>query len=256
MSAPPTLSPEDRLRQALGAVERPLVREWSVKSSGGHLVPGRWLASVPRPALGPAPARRLRETLRELAAPLLGVGALEAVQAAAVWVHFGHEPGPAGAVLKCYLEFPPAARPEPDLVYLALKWRGDGRWALSTYLDRKALGAADRKALLHDIVPPGATRDAMEALMDEASPADQSFLEVTEPATARRSLDLNLSALRCTLADRAGPLAAFLAAGDGGIAYLSAHGADGLGHVAAGTGRDGHPFATLYHGAHRVHGPL
>ena len=39
-------------------------------------------------------------------------------------------------------------------------------------------------------------------------------------------------------------------------AYLDQQAGDGLGHVAAGITRDGQPFATLYHGAHRVFGDL
>lgn len=247
---------EARLREALAEIERPLLREWSVKATPDGLQPGRWLVSLPRGALGPGPARTLRAILRALDAPPRGVELLDEVQAASGSVHFGVEPGPSGTLLKCYLEFDEARRPQADLVFLALKWRGDGRWALSSYLDRNGLSPSERRDLLRSAISDDAAFAAMRRLLEIAEGAGTNLLEVTEPASPRRSVDVNLSALRTSLADHEQTLAAFLGPGEEVLSYLRAHGDHALGHVAAGTGRDGQAFATLYHGAHRVHGPL
>ena len=75
-------------------------------------------------------------------------------------------------------------------------------------------------------------------------------LEVAEPPSPRLSLDLNLYDAGLTLADAAAELLALHRALDapGGQALLDAHGAEPLGHVAAGRSRAGAPFATIYFG--------
>lgn len=258
-AAAPTALAEPDLRAALAGIERPLLREWSVKATPGDLRAGRFLVSFPRRALGPGPRRVLAAICARLGAPGPGWAVLARHQSAAVSVHFGYQPS-AGArppVVKCYLEFAPESRPEPDLVFLALKWRGDGAQALAHYRTRDHLAAAAQHALLDAIVPPGVAHDTLHALI-EFAPGQEGLrlLEVEEPGSPRRSLDLNLSGCRQTLGDRAELLSRLLGADEAARAYLAPRASDALGHVAAGFGRDGLPFATLYHGARRVFGDL
>lgn len=248
---------DSRLRTALTEIERPLLREPSVKSIGGQLITGRYLLSFPRGALGPGPSRSLRQILTTLNAPKPGIAQLDRVQSLAPSVHFGFEPDPNGTVFKCYLEFAATARPQPDLIFVALKWRASGAWTVSLYHDRDALPLADQSALIRDILPPGMVRDRILDLLQTPLGTDAlRLLEVTEPDSPRRSIDLNLSETGVTLATRRADLLGLLGASYGAATYLDQHANDRLGHVAAGTARDGAAFATLYHGAHRVTGKL
>ena len=86
------------------------------------------------------------------------------------------------------------------------------------------------------------------------TPQPLTLLDVTEPGNPRRSLDLNLTPLGATLGDHAESLPRLL--GPASAPLLAREAARPLGHVAAGTARDGRPFATLYYGAHRVRGAL
>ena len=63
------MSPAERIAAVLAPVERPLLREYSVKAIGDALREGRFLVSFPRGALGPGPSRVLRGMLDELGAP-------------------------------------------------------------------------------------------------------------------------------------------------------------------------------------------
>lgn len=245
------------LRTVLGTIERPLLCEGSVKAVGGALVTGRYIVSFPRAALGPGPQRKLRQMLADLGAPPEGVERLDQVQSRSRSVHFGYEPDPQGALIKCYLEFASDSPPLPDLTFLAVKWRRDGRFAETRYIDRDALGAAAQDDLLRDVVPQGGVRDAMLNLSGLSR--DQGalrFLEVTEPGSPRRSVDLNLADSGVTVGDRLQLLSALLGGGDDVANYLRTHAHDQLGHVAAGTTRDGAAFGTVYHGAHQVRGAL
>ncbi|MEH6829471.1 hypothetical protein [Sulfitobacter sp.] len=242
-----------RLRAALEQVEYPVLCEPSVKVAGGILVDGRYLVSFPRAALGPGPKGKLRQILINLDIPPEGLAGLDAVQSASRSVHFGYEPDPHGALIKCYLEFDPASRPQQDLVFIAIKWRSDGAFAKTLYLDRDALGANAQDDLLRALVPEGDVRDAMLRLADlTRDHTALRFLEVVEPGSPRRSLDINLSESGQTIGAHHDLLYAFLGGGDATQTYLRSHASDKLGHVAAGTTRDGMAFGTLYHGAHRL----
>lgn len=248
---------EPALCAALAGIERPLLCERSAKATAGGLCAGRYLVSFPRQALGPGPRRVLQSLCAGLGAPEAGFARLDPHQSRASAIHFGYEPDPAGTVLKCYLEFAPEDRPEPGLVFLALKWRDDGAHALSCYWTRDGIGEAAQRALLDAILPPGPVRKSMHALM-RLSPERQAlrFLEVEELGSPRRSVDLNLADCRHKVGDQKALLKRFLGATAEARTYLGEHADDGLGHVAAGIGRDGQPFATVYHGAHRVFGEL
>jgi hypothetical protein len=248
---------EPALRAALAGIERPLLRERSVKSGAAGLRPGRYLVSFPRGALGPGPRRTLQSICARLGAPEAGFAALDLHQSRACAIHFGYDPEPAATVLKCYLEFALEDQPEPGMVFLALKWRSDGAQALARYWRRDGIGDPAQRAIVNDILPPGPVRKTMLALM-RASPEAEAlrFLEVEEQGSPRRSVDLNLAGWHQKVGERKALLSTLLGATAQARAYLEDQAEDGLGHVAAGIAQDGQPFATLYHGAHRVFGDL
>lgn len=248
---------EPALRAALAGIERPLLREHSAKASSAGLRTGRYLVSFPRRALGPGPRQVLQSLCAELGAPEAGFARLDRHQSRASAIHFGYEPDPAGTVLKCYLEFAPGDQPQPGMVFLALKWRSDGAHAISRYWARDGIGAPAQRALVDAILPPGPVRETMHALM-RLSPEGKAlrFLEVDEPGSLRSSVDLNLAEWKQKVGDQRDLLSRLLSATAEARAYLDEHAEHGLGHVAAGIGRDGQPFATLYHGAHRIFGEL
>ena len=225
---------------ALARVDRPLMMERSVKLIGDEVRDGRRLVSFPRGALGPGPSGHLRRIAAELGAPEAGFAPLDAAQSRAVAVHLGVEPESAGVVRKLYLEFQPGRGPEPDVVFWALKWRGTD-WTHSLY----RAAPADLTLL------PEALRPLGQAML--AQPGARALI-VEEPGTPRRSLDINVAEANHRLDQYRAPLMAAL--GDGIAAYLDRHGAEPLGHLAAGTARDGQSFVTLYHGAHLVEGAL
>lgn len=246
-----------RLQSALQHVEYPILFEPSVKAVQGNLVTGRYLLSFPRAALGPGPKRKLRQMLIDLGTPPEGLARLDLIQSGSRSVHFGYEPDPSGTLIKCYLEFPPNGQPLPDLTFLAIKWRHDGTLAETLYFDRDASGPQVQDNLLCDVVPEGRVRSAMLRLADMTRVHSAlRFLEVVEPGSARRSIDINLSESNATLGSVQAFLSEFLGGGDDVDAYLRTHANDKIGHIAAGTTRDGNPFGTLYHGAHRLMGPL
>jgi len=250
-------SDDARLRAALKGIDRPLLMERSVKAVTNGLITGRYLVSFPRAALGPGPSRKLRGILENLEAPPDEIAALDSVQASSQSVHFGFEPDPKGTWYKCYLEFSLRDRPHPDLTFIALKWAADGRCATTLYHDRDALNHDQQSQLVLDILPDSSVRDTFLALMAASSGSGSlRFLEVTEPGNPRRSVDLNLADKGVKVADYHSALLDLLGRDPAAEAYLQHCKADSLGHVAAGTNREGKAFGTLYHGAHRVSGDL
>ncbi len=248
---------EPALRAALAGIERPLLRERSAKAGAAGLRTGRYLVSFPRGALGPGPRRTLQAMCAGLGAPEAGFAPLDRLQSRACAVHFGYDPEPAGTVLKCYLEFAPEDQPEPGMVFLALKWRSDGAHVLSRYWTRDGIGTSAQKAIVNEVLPSGPVRKTMLALMRQSPEAEAlRFLEVEEQGSPRRSVDLNLAGWHQKVGDRKGLLSTLLGATAQARAYVDEQANDALGHVAAGIARDGQPFATLYHGAHRVFGDL
>lgn len=252
-----------RLMEALSEVERPLLFEASAKAIGGTLRAGRFLVSFPRGALGPGPKRRLRQICDQLGAGAGAIAVLDGLQSNALSVHFGYEPEAGGPLFKCYLEFSPEDRPSPNLVFVAVKWSptdsADDRDAekdqhvVTRYFARDDLALDAQHQLVDSVVPSGSIRDAMHTLLSSSdSGTGLRLLEVEEPGTPRRSLDLNVAEADRRLRDLSETLAAALGDGPEVAEYLSAQADDRMGHLAAGVARDGRPFATLYHGARRI----
>ncbi len=243
----PPLAPGDdlarRLRAVVAGFGLPFGAERSVKIAAGEARGGRALFSV---ALGPDPRAQLLAAAEALSAPEAAVAPLLPYAGAAAHLHFGAEPP---ATAKLYLEFaaPPPRR--ADLVFLAAKWRLDGNAppALATYSRRDA----PLESLLTRLAP-APLHAPLRALAARAARAGTPprALEAAEPPSPRLSLDLNVYDAGLTLAEAAPEIRALHAAlcAPGGEALLATHGAEPLGHVAAGLSRDGAPFATIYFG--------
>ena len=240
------------LFSALQDVEKPWLVEHSAKLLPGEVRNGRMLVSFPRRALGPGPSRRLRDICDRLGAPEVGFAHIDAVQSRAIMVHFGLEPEPAGMRFKCYVEFSRRDTPATHLAFLAVKWvPRTGGFAVSRYWRRDHLETQSRIALIGDVLPAGALREMFENLSRQADDAEAGgLLEIDELSGPRRSLDLNLADAELKVADRKACLVSGLGRFSGAQDYLEGIAGDKLGHIAAGTSREGQAFATVYHGAH------
>lgn len=187
----------------------------------------RFLLTFPRAALlhpdQPGPLAAL------VGAPLPAL--MAACWARADVIHLGFDAEDEGIVRKLYLEFPPETAPEPGLTYLALKGAG-GRHALHRY---------DR------IADPGPLLAALDLEAALAQPArhlaalSDDLLQVSEPGTARLSLDIGLADLdpETTVAATVGRLVSAL----NPMAPLPFA---TPAHVAIGRDRRGATFVTLY----------
>lgn len=235
------------LRRTIG---RGWMEEPSIKLRGGRIEADRRLFSFAREDLLPASRQRLATLLEALQMPRPETLLAEFDGCAAV--HLGIE----GATRKCYLEFPSHARPEPDLVYLAAKWRGRVL-RHDRYLDRASLHSAERRALFAAVAPDDIACAAAEALLGIAARADPDgeppLLEILGTGDARRSVDLNLADAGQSLGSLGAILAPVLErAGMAGQAFLRANAEARLGHFALGRDEHGQGFVALYFGAHRV----
>lgn len=243
-----------RLNPVLRDVERPLLMETSVKAIGEELRDGRFLISFPRGALGPGPSVHLRRICAEMFMPRKALAIVDLAQKRAVAVHLGVEPEQGGHVHKCYLEFRPSDTPLPGLVFLATKWRG-ARWVQTRYWHRGGLSDPARMNLLSAHVPAGPQLDLL-SYFSALPEARDRILEIEEPNSPRRSVDLNLAEAEIQMNACIGRLNAFLGGSEAACAYVDRHRDDEIGHLAAGIARTGTPFATLYHGTRRIEGAL
>lgn len=248
---PSNLSEVLRVRELLhNTILNGWIEEPSVKLRRRRLEADRRLFSFSREALLPASRRRLSALLEALQMPRPETLLVDFEACTAV--HLGVE----GAILKCYLEFPAHARPRPDLVYLAAKWRS-GELRHDLYLDRAPLLFAERRALIAAVAPDSIASTAYEALLRIATRTDPDgrppLLEVLGTEDPRRSVDLNLADAERSLGSLAPILAPVLErAGVAGQAFLQANAEAQLGHFALGRDERGDGFVTLYFGAHRA----
>jgi hypothetical protein len=221
--------PAAALRRGLRSVLRhdPLSAP-SCKISAAGVADQRVLLTFPRAALlapdDPAP-------LVALVGGHLPAAMADQWQSAEV-IHLGLDGDEAGgAIRKLYLEFAPDAAPEPNLAYLALKC-GGGRQAMHRY-ERVSDAAALLAAL--DLPPALAEPAAWLARLSG------DLLRVTEPGSARLSLDIGLADLDATqdvLPMVARMVAAVNPQAPAPLALPS--------HVAMGRDRLGSVFVTLY----------
>ncbi len=242
--------------------------ERSVKLSPGSLNDDRYITSVHRDDLGADP-RGVIST----------VGAADAIPEAQ-WarmmdllpdtdvIHFGHEGGEE-PVRKIYLEFisklreaARANRREPQLLYLALKWRPgeEHRAAFNRYILVPDHQVPSR---MIDTLRKGyegragapSLQVGIETIRLAASRAGQlgiMFIEVEEEGTSRFSYDITIYTARLAGRELGSILRPMLEAY--GIAqtaaqkFLQTIGPSQIGHVSVGVGRDGRDFVTVYYG--------
>ncbi len=222
--------------------------ERSVKfGEGGWTWSDRGLVSVPAAGLD---ADRIRAVARQLGAPADPPLLAHLPRAAAV--HFGAD-GPIG---KCYLEFTPATAPEPDLVFLAAKWKG-AAMTQDIYHDASALPHPVKVARVKQglgRIATGPVADAVAALLEVARDGDPDgeavLLRVSDGQGGRLSWDIGLADAGRSVEAMRPLLEPLLAAlGVSWVWVLTEAGPELLGPVALGRDRKGLPFVTLYHGA-------
>ena len=256
--------------------------ERSFKVSRGALLDNRFLVSLHKNSLGPAPWAALAPICGELAMPEEYLEQVAARLPQATIIHLGYEEGTGTRTYKLYLEFaqqfkqaveaaaatgaakttgdaaPGSA--EPLLVHLAFKWdpaNPAGR-TIARYTCQPGLSAAGITEKLNAIVGPGrdtplGIASGVLRLAGERMAAEEIlFMEVEEDGNPRRSFDMNLYDARLTL-DAIAPLLAGMwryfgipeARSD---AVTAAHGARPLGHLSGGIGRDSGEFFSVYFG--------
>lgn len=236
-----------RLLSVTGDLDAPRIFERSVKLRKGQMAADRGLVSVSKRALYPGPRSTLAETCAALGCP--DITPLEPYLKQSHFVHFGAD----GDIGKCYLEFTPDAAPWPDLVFLALKWRG-GDAKLNRYTTIAHSPHREKEALIDALVPDGPVRAVAQACLMLARDGDPNnkavVLHVTEDGSPRASIDISVADARQTLSDAAALLTPLFNAFDiDGDALLKSEGDARFGHIAVGTDSAGAPFATLYYGA-------
>lgn len=239
-----------RLLSATETLEAPRIFERSAKLSRGRISTERGLVSMDKRALYPGPRSTLRDVCAALGCP--DPMPLEPFLSQACAVHFGAD----GDIGKCYLEFAPQDAPEPDLVFLALKWRGDAQ-RLNRYVAVSARPHADKAALVRRLVPDPVVADVMQRSLDLARDGDPDgqavVLHVTEDGSARASVDISVADAKASLRDATEillPLKAFH--GCDLRPFLDEQANARFGHIAAGQASDGATFVTIYYGARAI----
>ncbi|WP_420101044.1 tryptophan 7-halogenase [Bosea sp. (in: a-proteobacteria)] len=260
-----------KLAELMGSLGKPFAVERSIKAEEGRLQRERFLTSIHRTALGADPGRMLTSLAAELGLPApYREAAAEAIVDADI-LHLGYEDGVHGPLYKLYVEWSARAdrlwhRPDldpggdPVLVHRAYKWdpARPERVVTTLYHWPRVRSAADIRARLPalgedagGIFTAGLAEAALDIVEREGT-GHAHFLEVKEEESPRLSYDLNLYATGLSVAALAGviqPAFAHLAVPQGDIRdVLARHGAETLGHIAAGVGRRGAPFVTIYFG--------
>lgn len=241
------------------ALPGPYGFERSIKFSSGVAYANRFLISFPSVAL------RMGADLSSLLVQLkLPSGtAWQDLIAGKDVLHLGVEGGDQVSTCKLYAENAAEVRAlwetslpvgETIAVHRALKWRAGDTHAVSTDYDWLPCSCeADLISQVEHYTPFAlALYQALLALVrGRCDINDLQLLRVSEASEGRLSLDLNLYEANLTVTDAIPSILAYLpdmavVAGD----LLALQGDQSLGHIAAGVGRDGLPFLTVYYGAH------
>ncbi|MXU66704.1 hypothetical protein [Oceanomicrobium pacificus] len=235
-------------RQHLAGLDGPFMVEQSVKLAHDRIETDRCLVSYPRRAFYPGPRSTLSDILAALDAPPETAALLD-LQTDAVQIHFGKD----GAVRKCYLEFARDRAPEPDLIFLAMKWRA-GAVRTDRYFGRAGWSRERQVALISDLtLDPSMSRAARTALALSADgdPDGQAILlDIRGQGNARRSVDISIvdAGLPVSaLTDLLAPV--WQGFGADWSAFSAENGDRQATHIAFGRAGDGAPFHTLYFGA-------
>ncbi len=235
--------------------------ERSCKLSAGDICCDRFLLSVGGDALGDTAADFIQGLCAALDFPKALRADLLHWQGAAHILHLGYEGGAASPLVKLYLEFPPSP-PSAGValaVHRAYKWRprDPQRHALAHYRYRPDMGAAGREALLDRCFRQDREGRAIAAALLERALArlderELFILEVSEDGQPRHSFDVKLYDAEWRagdIQDSLARMAAHCGLDDAGAgALIERLGDEIVGHVSAGTGRDGAAFFTVYYG--------
>lgn len=265
------MTPGDRLRAVVRALEAPHGFERSIKLRDEGVLANRFLLSVARDDLGADAAARVLVACRHLEMSDDFLDAVAGHLPAASMIHFGFEEEREGrAYYKVYLEREEqfaramASRPpaiEPFVLHHAFKWNTADRneQVMARYVCHPRLGRTAMLQRVAAVYAGQAERTPWHLLCELVAAAsrrvpdeDILYLDVTEDGTGRKSFDVNLY--------RAGFLVASV---EPFLARLGTHfrlradivldafaGILGLrlGHVAGGVDRQGRDFFTIYFG--------
>ena len=250
-----------RIRQ-IGA---PFGQELSIKLEASLLLHQRILLSLHRSAFGTPPLERIQAIAQELGAPETLLAQFPAALVGADIMHFGFEGGRQNEIYKVYFEYSKAARMALQagksgrvLVHRAFKWdrTEPSRQAVTLYSCEPGLTGHDLSLAIGRIASAPVARQLLQTAIDRARFQKPEFrpmaLVVEEVGNPRYSLDINLYAANLCLHDvgdlMANAVHALAAPADRWEEALRLHGRKKLGHVAAGQGREGQPFVTVYFG--------
>ena len=234
----------DRLLAATAGLDCERIFEPSVKLSRDRVSTDRGLVSVPRAAVN-------RDTIARICADLgaeTTPGIISDLPAARA-VHFGVDDG----IGKLYLEFGPGQAPDPNLVFVAAKWRGPEQ-SQDRYHSLTHLSSLDLEADITQGLADPALQPIMSALLDRARWGDPDgeavVLKVTQTGSVRLSYDVSLADGGYSVAQSCPMLESLFAVlGRSASDIPAAAMPTLLGHVAVGHDADGATFVTLYCGA-------
>lgn len=233
--------------------------ERSYKFRPGTLCRNRFLLSLDGPETS---LQAVLDAARSIDMPADLEARLEAAYRSPSAVLFGFEQEGDSIVTKLYLEFwedvvrqvhEAGDRKQPILLNLGLKWRDDHH-RITEYTCYPLLSHAETNARIDPIVRPASTElfDVIKNIHRRAARQGHGstfpYMEATE-AAGRWSFDINLYAAQLELGevdDSLEALAAIFAIDAASMASLKPFRYGQLGHISAGTARDGEPFLTLY----------
>jgi tryptophan halogenase len=259
------------LRSRVAGLGVPYGLERSCKLTAGKVFGDRFLLSVHRNALKPAPVGRILDVLAPVGVPDMLAQQLEREFAGTDVVHFGYEAVDGGDICKVYFEHVENVRQalrgsrspdQPTLVHRAWKWRlpaTDGFSVTDYTWRRNAPGESVTDRIAQLCAPLGAAHLSARAVAavrelvgSHVRFDDLMLLEVQEEGTVRHSFDLNLYPAELTvrgIAPVIDQLGKDFGLPAGQIAAVFDPVSDlALGHISGGSGRDGAPFVTIYFG--------
>lgn len=250
--------------------------ERSFKITHSVLLQNRFLLGVSKKEVGPGAEERLVEACRSMGIPNNFLDIFKEHFPVSDYIHFGFEQNEKTVVYKVYLEFfetiskeisKSRQPPRPSLLHLGLKWDADtpSRQALTRYTWHPWISSEEilqRVSPILEAERSGVAKQAVERLISLAKARipdrDILFLEVTEEGNPRRSFDINVYRANLQVAEIY-PLLSVLCRRHS-IPFDTFHSLyDGIknerfGHLAAGIGREGNDFFTIYYGVQGTFG--
>lgn len=254
------------LQQWASHRQLPLLFERSVKIQQGNFEDHRLLFSFPLTAIGPDAEHEVLQICQSMRTPEPFPAAIARFLPSAEFVHFGFERSGSTLIGKCYLELPsPVSSLETSasqLTFIGYKWsmKSDTVAVVSRYL---SVPASDWSSLIQPLVEAIPKQTSLQQeftkLCDcfqpgEAKKGAEQFrlLQVLEEGSDRRSWDLNVYASEQRIADIADgvfQIGNCLEVAPACRTWLNANAHRVIGHIAAGSNRNGVPFVTIYHSA-------